>query len=118
MLDDSSQKYHSDIEAVVKWFDPRKGFGYIEVSDGSPDAFLHASVIEEAGLRDLSRGTVLFCEIVPGDRGPKVKSIHFVDSQSGPGPTNDGGHHGGMPPASYRKPVVEKRGTTPRRRYG
>jgi CspA family cold shock protein len=112
MPDPNTQKYHSDIEAVVKWFDPTKGFGYIEVSDGSPDAFLHSSVMEESGVRELSRGTVLFCEIVPGERGPKVTSIHFVDSQSGL--ANQGGT---LPGSSYRKPV-EKRAMTPKRRFG
>ncbi|HEX5328047.1 MAG TPA: cold shock domain-containing protein, partial [Acetobacteraceae bacterium] len=34
-----------ELDAVVKWFDPGKGFGFVELSDGSGDAFLHVSVV-------------------------------------------------------------------------
>ena len=38
------------VRAVVKWFKPERGFGFVELSDGSGDAFLHASVFERNGI--------------------------------------------------------------------
>ena len=39
------------IDAAVKWFNPEKGFGFVELGDGSGDAFLHIAVLESAGCR-------------------------------------------------------------------
>ncbi|WP_236025339.1 cold-shock protein [Arenibaculum pallidiluteum] len=70
---------HDDIEAMVKFFDREKGYGFVRVSDGSPDAYLPAAVIERSGQGNLEAGTVIFCEIIPGQRGPEVSAIHYVD---------------------------------------
>jgi CspA family cold shock protein len=39
---------------IVKWFNPEKGYGFITLDDGTPDAFIHISEVEKAGLRTLS----------------------------------------------------------------
>jgi cold shock protein len=41
---------------TVKWFNPTKGYGFIQPSDGSKDAFVHISAVERAGLRTLREG--------------------------------------------------------------
>ncbi|MCH8236744.1 MAG: cold-shock protein, partial [Proteobacteria bacterium] len=41
---------------TVKWFNPTKGYGFIEPSDGSKDAFVHISAVERAGLTTLNEG--------------------------------------------------------------
>jgi len=41
---------------IVKWFNPTKGYGFIQPNDGSPDVFVHASAVEAAGLRTLNEG--------------------------------------------------------------
>ena len=79
----SPNTYYSDIEAAVKFYDPEKGFGFVEVSDGSADAYLPASAVEAAGFKNLAKGVVLFCEILPGERNPEVSSVHFVDTMTG-----------------------------------
>mgnify|MGYP002631133130 CR=1 FL=1 len=53
----------------VKWFNPTKGYGFIEPSDGSKDAFVHISAVERAGLSTLREGQKVEYEIVPGDGG-------------------------------------------------
>ncbi len=53
----------------VKWFNPTKGYGFIEPNDGSKDAFVHISAVERAGLSTLREGQKVEFEIVPGDNG-------------------------------------------------
>lgn len=41
---------------TVKWFNPTKGYGFIQPEAGGPDVFVHISAVERAGLRDLREG--------------------------------------------------------------
>ncbi len=54
---------------TVKWFNPTKGFGFIEPEDGSKDAFVHISAVEHAGLSSLSEGQKVSYELQPGKNG-------------------------------------------------
>lgn len=54
---------------TVKWFNSAKGYGFIEPSDGSRDAFVHISAVEQAGLTGLSEGQKVQFELVPGRDG-------------------------------------------------
>ena len=54
---------------TVKWFNPTKGYGFIEPSDGSKDAFVHISAVEQAGLSTLNEGQKVEYELVPGQNG-------------------------------------------------
>ncbi len=54
---------------TVKWFNPTKGYGFIEQSDGSKDAFVHISAVEQAGLTTLNEGQKIEFELVPGQNG-------------------------------------------------
>lgn len=42
------------ITGTVKWFNPEKGYGFIILDDGSPDAFVHMSEVQKAGLNTLT----------------------------------------------------------------
>ena len=57
---------------TVKWFDPVKGFGFIEPEDGSKDAFVHISAVERAGLSGLREGQKIEFELVPGRNGKEA----------------------------------------------
>ncbi|MAJ00174.1 MAG: cold-shock protein [Nisaea sp.] len=54
---------------TVKWFNPTKGFGFIEPSEGGPDAFVHISAVERAGLSTLNDGQKVEFELVAGQKG-------------------------------------------------
>jgi cold shock protein len=73
------------VEAVVKWFNTTKGFGFVAVSDGS-EAFLHISALEQAGLPAPREGATLKCEVGAGKKGPQVtRVIEVVDGAGGAG---------------------------------
>lgn len=54
---------------TVKWFNPTKGFGFIEPEDGSKDVFVHISAVERAGLGTLREGQKVGFELVAGRDG-------------------------------------------------
>ncbi len=54
---------------TVKWFNPAKGFGFIEPEDGSNDAFVHISAVERAGLSSLGEGQKVSYELQPEQGG-------------------------------------------------
>jgi cold shock protein len=54
---------------TVKWFNPTKGYGFIQPEDGSKDAFVHISAVERAGLSSLREGQKVEFELVAGQDG-------------------------------------------------
>ncbi len=54
---------------TVKFFNPIKGFGFIEPEDGSKDAFVHISAVERAGLSSLNEGQKISFDLQPGRNG-------------------------------------------------
>ena len=75
------------VHAVVKWFNPDKGFGFIELSDGSGDAFLHGSVLAQTGITTVQPGETLEVRVGPGHKGPHVTEIISVDTSTAGPPT-------------------------------
>ncbi len=75
-------------EAVVKWFNLTKGFGFVAPADGSADAFIHSSVVSSAGMRDMAEGTKLLVTIGDGMKGRQVLSIIQVLGMSDAPPAN------------------------------
>ncbi|HEU0117556.1 MAG TPA: cold shock domain-containing protein [Alphaproteobacteria bacterium] len=71
----SSHDQGFQTEAVVKWFNLTKGFGFVAPADGTSDAFMHSSVVSRAGMRDVPEGTKLIVQITDGPKGRQVASI-------------------------------------------
>jgi len=64
----------------VKWFNPTKGYGFIQPDDGSKDAFVHISAVERAGLDTLSEGQKIEYELVPGRNGKfSAENLQVLD---------------------------------------
>jgi CspA family cold shock protein len=70
------------VRGVVKWFSPEKGFGFIVLSDGSGDAFLHGNVLAQSGFSIVQPGETLEIRVGPGHKGPHVTEVLSVDSST------------------------------------
>ncbi len=70
------------VQAVVKWYNPDKGFGFVQLADGSGDAVLHVSVVERSGHGSVPPGATLEVRAGPGPKGPQVTEILSVDSST------------------------------------
>ena len=95
--------------AVVKWFKSEKGFGFVELSDGSGDAFLHATVLGRGGVTAVSRAKRSRCGSRQGQRGPQVTEVLNVDTSTGgvaPRPPRTAG--GGFRPAGRRRSAAAR----------
>ena len=112
--------YATGVRGTVKWFNATKGFGFVAPSDGSPDAFLHISVIEPMGHASLPEGATVVVDLVQGQKGPQVGALHEVDlSTASPrapraeGPRQSGGFAPRGPRPSFRDsgPTEEVSGT-------
>jgi CspA family cold shock protein len=66
----------------VKWYNPLKRYGFVELSDGSGDAFLHATALAGIGVRALRPGDRLEMRVAPGQRTPQVTQVISVDSSA------------------------------------
>ena len=64
-------------QGIVKWFNDRKGYGFISQEDGN-DVFVHFSSIEASGYKTLSEGDKVDFEIEESDRGPEAKNVNKV----------------------------------------
>ncbi len=65
-------------EGKVKWFDPKKGFGFIQRDEGD-DVFVHFSSIEGDGFKSLEEDQKVTFEIVDSDKGPQASNVKLVE---------------------------------------
>jgi CspA family cold shock protein len=79
------------VDATVKWFNPEKGFGFVELADGSGDAFLHIAVLEAAGHETVLPRSRLRVQVGQGQKGPQITAVLELDAS-------------GAAPAPFRKP--------------
>jgi cold shock protein len=82
------------VEAKVKWFNAAKGFGFVTLSDGSPDAFLPMAILRRAGYDDIREGASITCEVGAGAKGPLVVNVLNVDNSTAVASSGGGGGYG------------------------
>jgi CspA family cold shock protein len=113
------------VTATVKWFNPEKGFGFVELKDGGGDAFLHIAVLEAAGHGAVAPGATLTVHAGQGQKGPQVTQVLTVDESTAtaeapraarprPGgfaPGGAGGGFGGRSREEQAASAVEMTGT-------
>jgi CspA family cold shock protein len=59
---------------TVKWFNDKKGFGFIQ-QDGGPDVFVHFSAIKGEGFKTLAEGQAVEFEVLEDEKGAKAQNV-------------------------------------------
>lgn len=96
-----------EVKATVKWFNPDKGFGFVALSDGTGDVFLHANALQAAGYQTVSTGATVRVRVGQGQKGRQVEQVISVDESTAE-PARGGGGFGPRPargPRAPRRPV-------------
>lgn len=78
-MGDSQENVLTNVEGIVKWFDPKKGFGFIVGPQGQ-DVFVHYTVIEGDGFRVLKDGSSVKYDAKRGDKGWHATRVVRNDS--------------------------------------
>jgi CspA family cold shock protein len=73
------------IDATVKWFKTDKGFGFVELGNGTGDAFLHIGALQSAGYESVPPGAKLKVQVTQGQKGAQVARVLEVDLSSATG---------------------------------
>ena len=68
------------LTGTVKWFNGKKGFGFIEREDKEKDAFVHVSAVKSAGMKYLNEGQKLEFELQDGPKGPSAVNLKAIES--------------------------------------
>ncbi len=63
---------------IVKWFNDAKGFGFIEMSNGGQDVFVHHSGINATGFKSLNEGDQVTFDIEQGQKGPAAANVTVI----------------------------------------
>ncbi|WP_299227083.1 cold-shock protein [Sulfurihydrogenibium sp.] len=63
------------VTGTVKWFDSKKGFGFITRDDNGQDIFVHFSAIQGSGFKNLEEGQKVRFEIVQDTKGPRADKV-------------------------------------------
>ena len=66
------------MKGIVKWYNARKGYGFITPDDKSDDVFVHATALKTCGLKKLYTGSEVSFESDQDDKGKRVKSIKIL----------------------------------------
>ncbi len=84
-----SQDNRYNVSATVKWYNPTKGFGFVQAEPDRPDVFIHASAVTQAGYSELPNGATIECDIIRTERGLQVSRLHKVDMSTAEQPSYD-----------------------------
>ncbi|KKL74036.1 hypothetical protein LCGC14_2068920 [marine sediment metagenome] len=77
-------RFYKMSKGTVKWFNTKKGFGFITPDDGSPDVFVHYTSIKGEGdeFKIIYEGDIVEFEVTQGKKGPQASDV--VVTQKGP----------------------------------
>ena len=69
----------TQLKGTVKWFNGKKGYGFIAREDGEKDVFVHASAVRDAGLKYLNENDKLEFSVEDGEKGPAAVGLKKID---------------------------------------
>ena len=76
---DGSDEIPRRIAGAIKWFDPKKGYGFIIPDDGSGDVLLHQTHLRESGFENAPEGATVVCDVVSRPKGQQAIKILELD---------------------------------------
>ena len=95
-------------EGKVKWFNTRKGYGFIATDDGK-DIFVHYSNIESEGYKTLAEGDPVSFDVVDGEKGPRAENVVCTGApKSKPAPRGDSAPKAKAAPRRKPAPKAEE----------
>jgi CspA family cold shock protein len=106
------------VEAKVKWFNTAKGFGFVTLTDGTPDAFLPMAVLRRAGYGEAREGASIVCEVGAGAKGPLVVNVLNLDNSTAVAGAGAGGRGNGAPRGPAQTMQGEVKWFEPDKGYG
>ena len=68
------------LNGAVKWYNGKKGYGFVQRDDGEKDVFVHASAVKQAGLRYLNEGDKISFDLEDGPKGPNATNLKKIES--------------------------------------
>ncbi len=89
-----------ELEATVKWFNADKGYGFVALTDGSGDVFLHVNTLQAAGVQTVNPGATLRVRVGQGQKGRQVDQVTSVDESTATAPARRSPYQQ-RPPRSY-----------------
>ncbi len=93
-----------EAKATVKWYNSEKGFGFVEMADGSGDVFLHANSLQNAGFQAVTPGSILQIRVGQGQKGRQVDQVISVTEGTGEAPSSSRGGFGGGGGGGFDRP--------------
>jgi CspA family cold shock protein len=73
-LENTRKEDEATMQGKVKWFNERKGFGFIEAENGS-DVFVHFSAIQDSGFKSLQEGQAVSFDVQDGPKGKSAANV-------------------------------------------
>tara|TARA_R110002072_G_scaffold134172_2_gene274839 strand:- start:3393 stop:3920 length:528 start_codon:yes stop_codon:yes gene_type:complete len=95
------------VEGVVKWYDPARGYGFLETQDGQGDVLLHASCLRLTGHSHAPEGAKVVCLAMVGDKGRQAVEVVEMSGGSAVAPRPRRFHPHAERPESLRAAVVK-----------
>lgn len=76
-----------EIEGIIKWYNSKKGYGFVYPDDGEGEIFLHTSVLRAAGYKYLEPGVRVSVQVSNSERGKEARILRVLDAEEESSPT-------------------------------
>ena len=74
-INNKEERVQMSLKGKIKWYNSKKGYGFIEREDKEKDVFVHASAVRDAGLKFLNEGDELTFDVEDAEKGPAAVNL-------------------------------------------